>query len=127
MANVYTKVITQQGDRNLTLKLTGVLDTSNEAYNIKLALADSTDITATGFRLNRILFSVSDPLEIQLYWDAPTKQIILPIAGRGTMNFKDFGGLNNSGVANATGAVGLLTSGWTAGTATYLVIMEFIK
>lgn len=128
MANSYTKVITQQGDRNLVIKLTGVLDSSNEAYNVKLTLSDSTDIATSRYRLNKVLYSISDPLEVQLYWDAsPTNGIILPLAGRGRMDFKEFGGLNSQGVPGVTGGVGLLTSGWTAGTATYMLILEFVK
>ena len=108
MANTVTTQIIEQGARNTVVKWTGLLDTSNEAYNVKL-LPTTAGINPqpTQWRLDYIWFSISDGLEIQLFWDATTPQIIVPLSGRGKMDYWNFGGLQNDAGAGKTGGIGL--------------------
>ena len=131
MANSVTTQILEEGPRNVVMKIAGVLDTSDYALN---TFVDMTAInqgglgpTPTQVRIDHIDYSVSDQLEVQLWWDATTDVIILPIAGRGRMSFWNFGGLVNNSGAGKTGNILIKTTGWTSGTQVFSVVLEMVK
>jgi hypothetical protein len=127
MANAVTTQVLQDGSRNAVVKLTGVLDTANESYVVKINPANFAGIPI-GFSIHHIDYSISDPLEIQLFWDATTPAIIQPLAGRGKLSFSSFGGLvSNAGAGGTPGAIGLLTTGYISGVTTYSLILELVK
>jgi len=70
---------------------------------------------------------MSGSLQIRLFWDATADVDILPIAGRGTMNFKGFGGLLNNAGSGKTGKIQLSTNGWTTGTEVFSVVLRLVK
>ena len=84
----------------------------------------------TGFRIDHLDYSISDPLEVRLLWDGSTQVDILPIAGRGKMSFFNFGGLQNN-APSATGRIALSTAGYntTIGTTplVFSVVLELVK
>lgn len=126
MANASTVQIIEDGYRNAIVKLTGVLDTSNESVVTKI------DVTAyspqpTQFRIDHIDYSISDQLEVQIAWHATTNVVIMPLAGRGRMSFWSFGGLQNNSGAGKNGNIDLLTTGWASGTQTYSIVLELVK
>lgn len=131
MANSFTTQILEEGQRNAIVKLTGVLDTSD------LALTTAIDITTlnqagigytpTQVRIDHIDYSISDQIEIQLWWDATTDVIIMPLAGRGRLMFWNFGGLTNNSGAGKTGNILIKTTGWTLGTQVFSVVLELVK
>lgn len=121
MANSVQVHILQDGPRNTIVKFTGELDTSMEAYNVKLVpstyqatyIPGSTYIAPVTWRIDFLEFSVSDGMSVNLYWDATTPQIILPFSGRGNKHFKNFGGDSGyiaSAAAGWTGGLGLSTT-----------------
>lgn len=126
MANVLTTQIILDGPRNAIVKLTGVLDTSDESLTIKVDPASFSPIP-TQFRIDHIDYSISDQLEIQLFWDASSPLIILPLAGRGRLAFWNFGGLQNNASTGKTGKISLKTTGWASGTQIYSVTLELVK
>lgn len=134
MANVTSTQILEQGARNTVVKWTGLLDTSDEAYNVKL-LPSTTGIVPvpSQWRLDYLWYSISDGIEIQLFWDATAPTLIAPLAGRGKMDFWNFGGLQNDAGAGKTGGIGfsataLPGSAYTAGKPfTYSVTLELVK
>jgi hypothetical protein len=131
MANSFTTQILEEGQRNVIVKLTAVLDTSD------LALTTAIDITTlnqngigytpTQVRIDHIDYSITDQIEIQLLWGATTDVVIMPIAGRGRMSFWNFGGLTNNAGAGKTGNIKIKTTGWTSGTQVFSVILEMVK
>jgi hypothetical protein len=126
MANsVQTQIITD-GPRNATVKITGVLDTSDVAEGPVVIPAQYLPIPDT-FRIYHLDYSISDQLEVTLSWQATVDQVILPIAGRGRMSFVDFGGLTNNAGAGKTGAISLKTTGWTSGIQIFSVVLELVK
>lgn len=132
MANVTGKQITLDGPRNAVVKLTGVIDTADVSLTPAVALADFTnnerDRTLSGFRIDIIEFSASDPLELKLEWNAATPQQITPLAGRGRINAWNYGGLlPDMGAAGFTGGINLKTKGFSAGEVAYTVILEMVK
>lgn len=126
MANVVTSQIIIDGDRNAVVKLTGVLDTSNESLATKVDPADFAPVP-TQFRIDKITYSISSQLAVQLLWDATTDLIILPLTDSFEICAKDYGGLQNNAGAGKSGKILLQTTGWASGTQTYTIILEMVK
>lgn len=126
MANQVNTQILVDGARNAVVKITGVLDTSNVSSTVIIDPA-SFSPKPTAFRIDHLDYSISDPLEVRLQWDATTPIDILPIAGRGRMSFWNFGGLQDNGGAGVTGKINLLTTGYTSGTLVFSVVVEMVK
>jgi len=126
MANASTIQILEDGQRNAIVKLTGVLDTSDQALTQVIEPASYSPVPA-GFRIDHIDYSISDQLEVQLLWEASTNVLILPLAGRGRMSFWNFGGLQNNAGAGKTGGILLKTTGWASGTQVYSLVLELVK
>lgn len=128
MANSLTTQIITDGPRNATVKITAVLDTSDQAYTTVVVPANYSPVPGT-FRVFHLDYSITDQLEIQLFWDATTPRVMLPLAGRGRMSFVDFGGLLNNATQDAgyTGAIGLKTTGWASGTQIFSLVLELVK
>lgn len=131
MANATSKKILEDGYRNAVVLLTGVLDTSNATLSPAVQLADFTNNDAgifKGFRIDKVAYSISDQLALQLYWNATTPQIIVALAGRGHMKFRCDSGLQPvSGAAGFNGALNLSSTGWASGIQVYSVLLEMVK
>lgn len=135
MANSLDIQTILDGPRNAVVKVTGVLDTSNQA-SVKiydpatLMIPPGSLAPAPLARLNYIDYSISDQLEVQLSWGlaggAGAGKILMPLAGRGRMNFDDWKGIPND-QANSDGTIWLVTTGWTSSTQIFTVILEMIK
>jgi len=131
MANAFATQIIVDGPRNAIVKLTGILDTSNlsstTAIDLTTLTQGSTQLKPNAVCIHHIDYSISDQLEVQLSWDASTPVVIMPLAGRGRLMFKDFGGLQNNSGAGKTGNITILTTGWTSGTQIFSVVLEMVK
>ena len=70
MANSLDRQITGDGYRNLVVKVTGVIDTANVVNQPVITLLDcktnDQNLFLTGFRVDLIEWSISNPLEILL-------------------------------------------------------------
>lgn len=134
MANQFNLQTVIDGPRNLVIKATGILDTSDLAPT--LVVLPSTTFRVTGpngnppprVRLNHIDYSIVNNLEVITYWGNAGGPIlpILPLAGRGRMSFDDIKGLPNNAVGT-DGSIWISTSGWVAGTEVFSVVFELIK
>jgi len=131
MTNSVTTQILEEGPRNVIIKVAGVLDTSDYALTetILMSALNQGGIgpTPTQIRIDHIDYSISDQLEVQMWWGATTDVIIMPIAGRGRMTFWNFGGLVNNAGAGTTGNIKFKTTGWTSGIQVFSVILECVK
>jgi len=126
MANAFTKQILEDGPRNFIVKLTGVLDSGNQPLTTVITPSDcSTYIPAT-FRIDHIDFTISDPIEVQLWWEGVPDAVILPLAGRSKFNYHDAGGLTNT-ADNPTGGIRIMTTGYTTGVQIYSVLLYLVK
>jgi hypothetical protein len=126
MANSLQTQIITDGPRNCTVKITGVLDTSDVSLTNVISTGNFS-FAPKGFRVAHIDFSMTDQLELQLLWQATQDVPILPLAGRGRMSFVDFGGLINNAGAGATGGIDIKTTGWSSGTQVFSLVLELIK
>jgi len=134
MANVTSIQILQDGPRNVTVKLTGILDTSDITATALITPASLTAIgeregLATKLIIDKISYNVESPLAVNLYWTATTPILIASLVNSGDdLEFKTFGGVYNPtpAAAGVTGAIEYTTSGWT-GVTSFNVILECRK
>lgn len=126
MANVNTQQILVDGHRNVVVQCVGVLDTSNLASTIVVD-ASALDPIPTDLRIDKITYSISGQLTVQLLWDATADVVAAALTGYGHMKYKCVGGLTNNAGAGKTGGLLLLTTGWASGTQSYTVLIELVK
>lgn len=122
MANVTTVQTLIDGQRNLVMLLTGVLDTSNEAKTVKVDVS-ALGIPADEVVVDEIEYSISGSLKVLLNWDATTDVTFAALSGQGEICAKDCGGIKNNAGAGKTGDIELSTQGWTAGVETYTILL----
>lgn len=131
MANSFTTQIIQDGPRNTVVKITGILDTSDQALTTAVDMSTltqgSTALAPSQVRIDYLDYSISDQLEVQLLWDATTDVVIMPLAGRGRLLFQNFGGIQNNSTTGKTGNILIKTTGWTSGTQVFMVTLELVK
>lgn len=135
MANILDKTIVLDGWKNVTVKLTGVLDTSDISETPAIAL---TDLSSTnplrvfvGLRIDRVEYSIGNGIEITLSWNGNIPQIILPLAGRGYQDYALSGGI----IPDRTrlgfdGSINLYTTGFNlqaVGKQNFSIQLEMIK
>jgi hypothetical protein len=126
MANTVTSQILIDGDRNLVMLFTGLLDTSNESRVIKVDVSGLVP-APTKVRVDRIEYAISGGLIVILDWDASTPVRFAALSGQGEVEACKFGGLQNSAGAGVTGDIFLTTAGYTSGIVAYNVLIEMVK
>lgn len=119
MANVVTSQILQDGPRNLVVKLTGVLDTSDVTATGLVTLANLSAVDTAGSAptrliVDRVQYDIESGLAVYLAWDATTDVTFATLTQNGDMNFCDIGGLYNTEAAGVTGNIMYSTQGWAA-------------
>jgi hypothetical protein len=126
MANSTTTQILLDGERNLVVKVVGILDTANDAQN---PLVDVSALVpaALRVRIDKITYSISSQLAVNLFWEATTDVPIVSLSGFGHMKAKPSAGMTNNGGAGVTGDISLTTTGWTSGVQTYTLLIEMVK
>ncbi len=133
MANSLGIKILQEGPRNAIVKLTGILDSSDITAASVIALSDFTNndqnLYLTGFRVDFIEFSMTNGIEINLFWNSNNPEQITPLAGRGKFGGRNYGGITpDSTRAGYDGSITLSTTGFTVGIpANFTVILEMVK
>ncbi len=126
MANTVTSQTLLDGDRNLVMLFTGLLDTSNEARVVKVDV--STLVPApTKVVITKLQYSISSQLTLILDWDADTDIRFAALSGQGELEACAFGGLSNNGGAGVTGDIALTTVGWASGSQSYTLLLEMRK
>ena len=133
MANVTSIQTIVDGPRHVTLKVDGVLDSSDLGSTVvidpaALSAMDINNVKASQLRIDRIIFDVEDLLDVQLFWDATTPVRIWNLVGRGKIDARSYGGLQNNAGAGKTGKITMTTQGWTASaTLSFTLTLELVK
>jgi hypothetical protein len=133
MANSLDIQVLEEGPRNIVVKLTGVLDTSDAqelpAVTMKNFRDNEPCANLTGLRVDLIEYSIGQGIEIQLAWNSNSPQQITPIAGRGRIVATNYGGfVPDKTRSGYDGNINLTTTGYQAGTVqNFSVILELIK
>lgn len=126
MANTVTSQTILDGDRNLVMLFTGLLDTSNESRVVKVD-ASTFVPAATKIRIDKVQYSISSQLSLILDWDADTDVRFLALSGQGEIEACKFGGLQNNAGTGVTGDIALTTVGWASGSQSYTLLLEMTK
>jgi hypothetical protein len=126
MANVLDIQVLIDGPRNAVVKVTGLLDTANLVKTVVVNPANFAFFPMT-FHILHLEYAISDQLSVVTAWEATVDRSILPLSGRGHMDFDRFGGLINDTGAGRTGSINLFTNGYTTGIQTFSLIFELVK
>jgi len=134
MANEVTIQTILDGPRNVVIKVSGVLDTSDLAQTVLIDPAVLSGIDHSGLvkakklRLERVIFNVEPTLAVNMWWDATTPVRIEDLTAQGHKEFRSFGGLTNNAGAGVTGKILYATQGWVAGAIlSFTFTLELIK
>lgn len=124
MADAVTSQMLVDGPRRVVIKLTNASDGTGESAVLKVDV--STLVGAPDrVRINRIHYNTNG-MSARLLWDATTDVTICELAGSGTLDFTEFGGLSNNAGAGVTGDILLTTVGHSSGDS-YLLVLEMSK
>jgi hypothetical protein len=126
MANSYSTQVVEDGVRNFVVKVTGLLDSTDQPLTTIVSPSDCAYFKPKLFRIDHIDFTISDQLELQLWWDGTPDVLILPMAGRNKFNYHDVGGLQNNAYL-PTGNIQISTSGYVSGLQVYSVLLWLVK
>lgn len=133
MANSVQTQTLQDGPRNLVVKLTGVLDTSDVTATALVTLANLSAVDPAGSAPTRlivdeIIYDVDSNLAVYLAWDATTDVTFATLTSTGHIDATDFGGLYNTEASGVTGNIMYSTQGWSGGaTLSFTVILKCRK
>lgn len=143
IANFNTQVI-RDGYRNYVIRLTGaaVVGTDSDQAPTVLVTVSALNPPCQVLRIDRVKYSMphGSPLDVQLYWQATTNELVWGTSGGDSDDFWNVGGIVNNLPAGFTGNLmwgtsGLTSAGTTsalnnivAGTVlTFAIIVECVK
>jgi hypothetical protein len=133
MANSVTTQILNDGPRNVTVKVSGFLDTSDVTSTVIVDPALLSDISingqkATKLRIDRIVYDVEDLLDVTLFFDATTPVRAWDCVGRGELRLNKSGGIQNNAGAGVNGKITLTTQGWVASAVLqFSIVLSLVK
>jgi hypothetical protein len=135
MANVTSVQTLVDSERNLVIKLVGILDTSNVSLATLIDPALLASVNASGLNsqkptkvaIKKVNYDVEDGLAVNLYWNATTDVPIWRFTGRGCVNAEQFGFLQNNAGTGVDGKVLYDTDGYSSGTLSFSMTIECIK
>ncbi len=125
MANSVVSTVVHDGERNAIVIVTGTLDTSDLAVTDITTIANLNPVP-TLVRLDRLQYSVEDGISCLLWWHNTSDGLIMPVEGRGLLDFCWAGGYNNPQAAGYTGNIRLSTVGWS-GVKHFTLILDLVK
>ena len=135
MANSVQIQTLVDSERNLVVKLVGILDTSNVSLATLIDPALVAAVNASGLNsqqptkvaIKKVTYDVEDGLAVNLYWDATTDVPIWRFTGRGFVMGEQIGFLQNNAGAGNTGKVLYDTDGYSSGSLSFSLLIECIK
>lgn len=122
----YSTQVLIDGPRNAVVKFTAQI-TGGDLPQTSIILPSGLSPAPRALRVHHVDYSIQDGIEVILAWNATTDVPMLPLAGRGRMDFSDFGGLVNNAGAGKTGGIDISTVGWTSGTLAVTIVLEMWK
>ncbi len=83
--------------------------------------------TASQVRIDRILYTVEEGLDVRLEWEATSNVYIIDLVKAGHQELWQFGGYQNNAGAGKTGKILLATEGWTSGVKEFTITLHLVK
>ena len=135
MANSVQIQTLVDSERNLVVKLVGILDTSNVSLATLIDPALVAAVNASGLNsqqptkvaIKKVTYDIEDGLAVNLYWDATADVPIWRFVGRGFVMGEHVGFLQNNAGAGVTGKVLYDTDGYSSGSLSFSLLIECIK
>ena len=135
MANSVQIQTLVDSERNLVVKLVGLLDTSNVSLATLIDPALVAAVNASGLNsqqptkvaIKKVTYDVEDGLAVNLYWDATADVPIWRFVGRGFVMGEHIGFLQNNAGAGVNGKVLYDTDGYSSGSLSFSLLIECIK
>ena len=135
MANSVQIQTLVDSERNLVVKLVGILDTSNVSLATLIDPALVAAVNASGLNsqqptkvaIKKVTYDIEDGLAVNLYWDATADVPIWRFVGRGFVMGEHIGFLQNNAGAGVTGKVLYDTDGYSTGSLSFSLLIECIK
>jgi hypothetical protein len=135
MANSVQIQTLVDSERNLVVKLVGLLDTSNVSLATLIDPALLASVNSTGLNsqkptkvaIKKVTYDVEDGLAVNLYWDATADVPIWRFVGRGFVMGEQVGFLQNNAGAGVNGKVLYDTDGYSSGSLSFSLLIECIK
>jgi hypothetical protein len=130
MADTVATQILFEGDKQVIMKFTNNSDGTGESAVTKVdvsTLAPYQGRPCVDVQIDRIYF-LTHGMEVRLLWGATTNLTIMTVPQNiaQTMDFNDFGGLNNNAGAGKTGNILFTTLGVNSGDS-YTIILVMRK
>jgi len=133
MADTVSSTTILDGDKDFTVQLTNVSDSTGESAVTKvdvsgLTARKSDGAACTGVKLFRVYYSILGFTKIGLLWDATTDTLCMELnpSADGVLDFSPFGGLQNTAGSGKTGDINLTTTGASSGDS-YMIVLHCIK
>ena len=128
MAQTIEKQVVEEGYRNAVVKVTGVMDTSdiNLVSYIKPLDFTNNDPTAriTGLRVDAVMYSLGQVIDVVLYWNSDSPQQILPLARSGKIDAWGEGGfIPDTTRSGYDGSINIKSSGYPPGTVQNITLL----
>ena len=135
MANSVQIQTLVDSERNLVVKLVGILDTSNVSLATLIDPALVASVNSTGLNsqkptkvaIKKVTYDVEDGLAVNLYWDATADVPIWRFVGRGFVMGEQVGFLQNNAGTGVNGKVLYDTDGYSSGSLSFSLLIECIK
>jgi hypothetical protein len=130
MADTVATQILFEGDKQVIMKFTNNSDGTGESAVTKVdvsTLAPYQGRPCVAVQIDRI-YHMTHGMEVRLLWGATTNLTIMTVPQNSaqTMDFNDFGGLNNNAGAGKTGNILFTTLGVNSGDS-YTIILVLRK
>jgi hypothetical protein len=129
MANAVTTQVIEDGQRFNITKVDITCDTSDLAETLAVDFGGMsvTDPPSSEVWIDEVVYSIQDPISVQVLWQADTSLKAIDLAGRGKIDFWKFGGLRNNSATGRTGSIVVTTKGWASGTISGTIIFRTVK
>ena len=124
MADAVTSQTLVDGERNVVMKFTNISDGTGESAVMKVDVSTLAG-TPAGVRIDRIDYDISG-MAVNILWDATSDVTCIVLAGHGTLDWCDVGGLQNNAGAGKTGDILFTTIGHSAND-TYSIVLHMRK
>lgn len=125
MADTVTSQTLVDGERNVVMKFTNFSDGTGESAVLKVNVSALSGAPAS-VKIIRVEYFI-EGMAVRILWDATTDvDAIILNSGQGSIDFKDFGGIQNNAGTGVTGYINFSTVGASVND-TYTIILEMQK
>jgi hypothetical protein len=127
VAPVTTYQLLHDGARNAVVKATFLSGGLDQGITTLVNAAALNPPAGIHMKIMEIDYDATPGGIVRIYWDAPPSPVdILDMNGFDHQDYRAFGGIQNSGGANATGNILVSTQGFTLGY-NYTIILKLNK